>query len=82
MPTLPDDAWAELRDDMSAGWFVGRPSHDARRGLREQHAFDPREPAQAGARSLEWTAGAPTQVEVIRELARCLRLIRNGQAPG
>ena len=45
----------------------------------EQYAFDPREPAQVGVRSREWTAVAKTEVEVVREMARCLRLIGDGQ---
>ena len=48
----------------------------------EQYAFDPTERAQVGVRSREWTAVAPTELEVIRELARCLRLIREGRVPG
>jgi hypothetical protein len=47
----------------------------------EQHTFDPQEQAQAGARSREWTAVAPTELGVTRELARCLRLIREGRVP-
>ena len=47
----------------------------------EQYAFDPSERARAGVRSREWTAVAQTEVEVIRELARCLRLISQGRVP-
>ena len=48
----------------------------------EQYAFDPSERAQAGVRSREWTAVAQSELEVVRELARCLRLIRDGRVPG
>ena len=34
-----------------------------------------------GAHAHEWTAVAPTELEVVRELARCLRLIRDGRVP-
>ena len=47
----------------------------------EQYAFDPRERAQVEVRSREWTAVAQTEVEVVREMARCLRLIGAGQVP-
>ncbi len=40
-----------------------------------------REKAKAGHRSREWTAVAPTEVEVVREMARCLKLIGEGRWP-
>ena len=60
---------------------MGRPSYDEGRRVWEQYAFDPSERARAGVRSREWTAVAPTELEVVRELARCLRLIREGRVP-
>jgi hypothetical protein len=81
MLTDIDDAWTELHDAKPAGWYVGRPPYDERRGVWDQYAFDPAERAHAGVRRWEWTAVAPTELEVIRELARCLRLIREGQVP-
>ncbi len=36
---------------------------------------------QVGVRSREWTSVAQSEVGVIRELARCLRLIREGRVP-
>jgi hypothetical protein len=63
------------------GWFVRRPTNMERRGAWEQYAFDPRGCARAGRRSREWIAVAPTELEVVRELARCLRLIRGGRVP-
>jgi hypothetical protein len=48
----------------------------------EQHAFDPSERAKAGVRSREWTAVAAAEPAVNRELARCLRLMREGRVPG
>ena len=47
----------------------------------EQYAFDPRERAVVGQRTREWTAVAPTELAVIRELTRCFRSIRDGQVP-
>ena len=47
----------------------------------EQYAFDQSERAQVGVRSRQWTAVAQTELEVVCELARCLRLIRDGRVP-
>ena len=81
MSTDLEDIWDDLRDATPPGWYVGRPSYDERRMVWEQYAFDPRERAQIGVRSREWTAVAQTEVEVVREMARCLRLIAEGQVP-
>ena len=78
MPTDLEDAWNDLHDAKPPGWFVGRPAYSERYNAWEQYAFDPREQAQVGLRSREWTAVAPTELGVVRELARCLRLIREG----
>jgi hypothetical protein len=81
-PAYLDDAWGELHDATAAGWLVGYPAFDEERSVWEQHAYDPTERARSGVRRREWTAVAPTQLEVIHELARCLRLIREGRVPG
>ena len=81
MATDLEDAWNELHDAKPAGWYVGRPSCDDRHKAWEQYAFDPVERAHLGHRSREWTAVAATELEVVRELARCLQLIREGQEP-
>jgi hypothetical protein len=39
------------------------------------YAFDRSKRSVLRKRSREWTATAPTQVEVVREMARCLREI-------
>lgn len=44
-------------------------------------AFDPSEKAIVGVRTREWTAVAPTEVEVVLEMARCLREIVEGRVP-
>ena len=74
-------AWAEVHDATPAGWYVGQPSnHDAGHEW-VQYAFDPRERAQVGVRRREWTAVGATEVDVLREMARCLREIAEGRAP-
>lgn len=42
------------------------------------YAFDQAEKAHIGRRSREWTAVGPTEVECVREMARCLRAIGAG----
>ena len=56
------------------GWFVGRPGQ-RHGGQWEQYAFDTTEKAHIGRRSREWTAVGQTEVECVREMARCLRTI-------
>jgi hypothetical protein len=80
-----EEAWAEL-DAANAGlrWSVGRPSlHDDVRGAEhgEQRAYDLRERPKIGKRSREWTAVGRTEVECVREMARCLREISAGRVP-
>jgi hypothetical protein len=45
------------------------------------YAFDSFERPRSGARSREWTAVGATEVEVLVEMARCLREISAGRAP-
>lgn len=45
------------------------------------YAFDQTEKAHIGKRSREWTAVAETEVECVREMARCLREIGEGRVP-
>jgi hypothetical protein len=79
MPSDLEDAWSDLHDATPSGWYVGRPAYDEGHRVWEQYAFDPSERAQAGVRSREWTAIGPTELEVVRELACCRRLIREGR---
>ena len=74
-------AWSELHDAKPDGWFVGPPMYHERRREWEQYAFDTREKAKAGHRSREWTAVAGSELEVVREMARCLRLLGEGLTP-
>lgn len=82
MPTDLEAAWDAIHDATPAGWHVGRPTWDDRRREWVQYAFDPRERAVHGHRSREWTAIAGSELEVLREMARCLAIIRDGRVPG
>jgi hypothetical protein len=73
--------FGEVFDATPSGWSVGRPSyHDERREWLI-YGFDQREHPQVGVRSREWTAVGATEVEVLREMARCLREIGAGRVP-
>jgi hypothetical protein len=78
-------AWAELdAANATLGWTIGRPSlHDDVRGAEhwEQWAYDPRDKPRVGKRSREWTATGRTEVDCVREMARCLREIGAGRMP-
>lgn len=77
-----DAAWNDLHDATPSGWHVGRPMyHDDRREW-QLYAFDPLERPRVGHRSREWLAVGASELEVLREMARCLRLIREGRTPG
>lgn len=83
MTTDLEAAWAALDAATPPGWYVGRPSkHDEMAGSQwEQYAFDPSERPKAGKRTREWTAIAPTEVEVVLAMAGCLRKISAGRMP-
>ncbi len=74
------DAWDELHAATPLGWFVGRPGQ-RHGGQWAMYAFDTTEKAHIGRRSREWTAVAQTEVECVREMARCLREISEGRVP-
>lgn len=83
VPPMDDleSAWAELHEAPPLGWVVGRPTFDERRCEWSLYAFDAMERPKAGHRSREWTAIAPTQTRVVREMARCLRQLAEGRTP-
>jgi hypothetical protein len=62
-------------------WFVGTPVFHVEHNDWSMHAFDTTEDVPISKRSREWTAAAPTQERVIREMARCLREIAAGRVP-
>jgi hypothetical protein len=45
------------------------------------YAFDPSEVAKVGVREREWTAIGATELECLREMARCLRELGDGWVP-
>lgn len=61
----------DLHDATRPGWFLGRPSYDERRDEWALYALDTTERPKAGRRAREWTAVAPTQARVVREMTRC-----------
>ena len=80
MPDL-EAAWSALHDATPKGWYVSRPSYYDKRRQWHQFAFDPSERANVGLRSREWTAVAQSKEAGVREMARCLREIKEGRAP-
>ena len=74
-------AWDEIHDAKPDGWFVGPPTHQERRHewdyvrLRHEGAPEGR-PQVAGE-----TAVAQTELEFVREMAGCLRVISAGGWP-
>ena len=74
------DAWDAVHAATPPGWYVGRPGQ-RQGGQWEMYAYDTTEKAQIGRRSREWTAVGQTEVECVREMARCLREIGEGSAP-
>jgi hypothetical protein len=82
--TTGDDiasAWAAVHDATPPNWYVGRPSYHDERHEWVMYAFDQRERPSVGVRSREWTAVAATEVEVLLEMARCLRELGEGRVP-
>jgi hypothetical protein len=75
------DAWNELHEATPAGWHVGRPAYEERRNEWSLYAFYTRERPKVGRRAHEWTAISPTQSGVLREMARCLRVLSRGGVP-
>jgi hypothetical protein len=62
-------------------WFIGPPTYIIERREWTLFAFDPSERPKAGLRSREWTAVAATELECVREMARCLWIIAIGGWP-
>lgn len=81
MTTDREQAWDEIHAATPAGWWVGSPSEHPARGEWLLYAFDPSERPVMGKRTREWQAVAPTEIEVVREMARCLREISEGRWP-
>ena len=75
-----EDAWNDLHDAKPVARFAGRQAYDDG-GSCEGDGIDLRAGARAGHRSREWMAAAETELGVIQEVARCLRVIREGGVP-
>lgn len=73
--------WSELQDATPPGWYVGTLVYHLDRREWALYAFDTTEKAHIGKRRREWTAVAPTEEGVVREMARCLREIAAGRTP-
>ena len=76
-----EEAWNALHNALPPQWTIGRPSYHPERREWLLYAFDPRERPVVGVRKREWTAIAATEEGVVREMARCLREIREGRVP-
>jgi hypothetical protein len=74
-------AWAAVHEATPPGWYVGRPSYHPERQEWVTFAFDPSEKAVMGQRERQWTAVHPTELGVVREMARCLGELREGRWP-
>ena len=72
------EAWDELFAAIPDGWAVGRPVYDHGSHVWNLYAFLLSERPKVGRRMNAWTAVHPTEVGVVRELARCLREITEG----
>ncbi len=74
-------AWDALHDAKPDGWYVGPPTYIEHRRAWEQYAFDTRERADAGRRQRKLTAVGQSELEVVREMGRCLAIIARGEWP-
>jgi hypothetical protein len=62
--------------------FVGRPGYDERWNQWTQFAFDTNDRARPGKpRTREWMAVGISELGALREMARCLRVIDEGDWP-
>ena len=78
--TPPERTTKAWRRDDSIGAARSSEVSDERRGW-EQYPFDTRERHKHGRRTREWTAVAQSELEVVREMARCLQVIGEGRIP-
>ena len=74
-------AWAAVHENTPEGWYVGKPVIEERYGQWSMYAFDSSERPIEGKREGEWTAVAPTGLDVVRSMARCLRELGAGRWP-
>lgn len=75
-------AWNDVHEATPRGWIVCPPSNDTYKTVPwSMYAYDPHEKPKVGHRSREWTAVRLTELDVVREMARCLRVIGEGGVP-
>jgi len=75
-------AWDAVHDATPPGWYIGHPGYNDALKVWEQYAYIPAESRRGvGHRTHEWTAVGQTELEVVREMARCLREIGEGRVP-
>ena len=75
------EAWAALIAVIPPNWNVGPASWHVERSEWQMYAWDSSERARVGKRSREWIASAATEVEVVREMGRCIRELAAGRVP-
>ena len=75
------DAWAELLEAAPPGWTLGKTTYNPGSRAWQLYAFDQAERVKAGKRIRAWTGEHPTEIGVVREMARCLREISEGRVP-
>ena len=66
-------AWADVHEATPEGWYVGRTSEHPERREWVMFAFDTNERPIEGKRTGEWTTVAPTELDMVRSMAYCLR---------
>jgi hypothetical protein len=66
---------------MGQGHICRLPSYHDERDEWLLYAFATSERAVVGVRSREWTGDASMELGAVREMARCLREVREGRVP-
>jgi hypothetical protein len=75
-------AWSAVHDVMPPNWFLGRRLFVERYNHWVQFAYDTTDRGRPGKpRTRQWTALGETEVECVREMGRCLRIIGQGAWP-
>ena len=74
-------AWATVHENTPEGWYVGRPGWEDRYRQWSMFAFDPSEKAVEGGRERQWIAVGQTELDCVRDMARCLGESKAGRWP-
>ena len=78
-PPTSKPPWDELIAVIPEHWTVARPNWNIEANEWRLYAWDTSERVKVGKRSREWEAKATTEVDVVREMAKCLREINEGR---